>query len=135
MNKLNVVNEYSGISACAKPPLLSMQEDFLLTSAYTGPPPTPALTNSGGGGEKTKLGTGGESQISTLRLSKVSQSIVNLLLKPVFDLRRKLLKINLKGFALAWFCFLVTHQDQSSLRLVKIVTGEFMHRNLPNIWK
>ena len=134
MNKLNVVNKYSGISACAKPPLLSMQENFLLTSAFTGPPP-PALTNSEGGGEKTKLGTGRESQICTLRLPKVSQSIGNLLLKPVFDLRKKLLKINLKGFALAWFCFLVTHQDQSSLRLVKIVTGEFMHKNLPNIWK
>ena len=95
----------------------------------------PAHTASGSGGEKTKFGTGRESQICTLRLSKVSQSTGNLPLKPVFDLRNKLLKINVKGFALAWLCFLVMHQDQSSLRLIKILTREFMHKNVPNIWK
>ena len=56
MNKLNVVNEYSGISARAKPPLLSMRENFHLTPAYARLPS--ARTDSGGGGEATKLGRG-----------------------------------------------------------------------------
>ena len=45
MNKLNVDNEYSGISARAKPPLLSMRENFLLTPAYArlSPPPVQTL--------------------------------------------------------------------------------------------
>ena len=51
MNKLNVVNEYSGISARAKPPLLSMRENFHLTPAYARLPSAP--TDSGGGGEET----------------------------------------------------------------------------------
>ena len=56
MNKLNVVNEYSGISNRAKPPLLSMRENFLLTPAYARLPS--ARTDSGGRGEETKLGRG-----------------------------------------------------------------------------
>lgn len=47
MNKLNVVNEYSGISAQARPPLPLMQENLLLTPAHARPPP--ARTDSRGG--------------------------------------------------------------------------------------
>ena len=52
MNKLNVVNEYSGISARAKPPLLSMRGNFLLTPVYARLPSS--RTDSRAGGEETK---------------------------------------------------------------------------------
>ena len=88
MNKLNVVNEYSGISAHAKRPLLSMRENFLLTRAYARLPS--ARTDSGAGGEETKLGRG---RVQDMHLAfvqtKVGQSKGNLLFKSVFDLQKK----------------------------------------------
>ena len=88
MNKLNVVSEYSGISARAKPPLLSMRENFLLTPGHARLPS--ARTDSGGGGEETKLGRG---RVQDMHLgfvqTKVGQSEGNLLFKSVFDLQKK----------------------------------------------
>ena len=95
MNKLNVVNEYSGISAHAKPPLLSMRENFLLTRAYARLPS--ARTDSGARGEETKLGRG---RVQDMHLAfvqtKVGQSKGNLLFKSVFDLQKNN-KINKPG--------------------------------------
>ena len=88
MNKLNVVNECGGISARAKPPLLSMRENFLLTPAYARLPS--ARTDSGAGGEETKLGRG---RVQDMHLAfvqtKVGQSKGNLLFKSVFYLQKK----------------------------------------------
>ena len=88
MNKLNVVNEYSGISARAKPPLLSMRGNFLLTPVYAGLPSS--RTDSGTGGEETKLGRG---RVQDMHLAfvqtKVGQSKGNLLFKSVFYLQKK----------------------------------------------
>ena len=87
MNKLSVVNDYSGISARAKPPLLSMRENFLLTTAYARLPS--ARTDSGGGGEETKLGRGRVQDIHLAFVqTKVGQSKGNLF-KSVFDLQKK----------------------------------------------
>lgn len=85
MNKLNVDNEYSGISARAKPPLLSMRENFLLTTAYARLP-LATRTDSGSGGEATKLGRGRvpDMHLPSVQM-KVGQSRGNLLLKSVFD--------------------------------------------------
>ena len=95
MNKLNVVNECSGISAHAKPPLLSMRENFLLTRAYARL--LSARTDSGAGGEETTLGRG---RVQDMHLAfvqtKVGQSKGNLLFKSVFDLQKKN-KINKPG--------------------------------------
>ena len=101
MNKLSVVNDYSGISARAKPPLLSMRENFLLTTAYSR---LPSARTDSGEGEETKLGRGRVQDIHLAFVqTKVGRSKGNLF-KSVFDLQKK-----------------------QKINLVKILTGEFIH--------